>query len=90
MATKDWRNTTKDTSNIDRWYKKQDKKKEKQENQNTLPLKSGGKSGPQKCQLFYKYEYYSYFQKFHKFHKRGTIFLLYYTFVMSMTLMMST
>ena len=48
-------------------------KKEKQENQNTLPLKSGGKRGPQKCQLFYKYEYYSYFQKFQKIHKRGTI-----------------
>ena len=44
---------------IDRWYKKQDKK-ENQEVQNTLLIKFGGKIGPQKCQLFHKYEQCSY------------------------------
>ena len=39
------------------WYKKQEKKKkEEQEVQNTLTLKSGGKSYTRKCQQFQEYE----------------------------------
>ena len=35
---------------------KQNKTKGKQEVQNTLPRRFGGKSGAPKCQLFHKYE----------------------------------
>ena len=37
------------------WYKKQEKKEE-QEVQNTLTLKSGAKRCPRKCQRFQEYE----------------------------------
>ena len=42
MATKDWK-TTKDTSNLDTWYKKQDKKGKTRESEYSS-TKSGGKS----------------------------------------------
>ena len=52
MSTKEWK-TAKETSNT--WYKKQEKKEE-QEVQNTLTLKSGAKRCPRKCQRFQEYE----------------------------------